>query len=244
MDATILAAGEGSRLGDETNELPKLFLEVSGKTIYERQLEALKPILDEDLVDDEITIVLGHGFDDESNGQYEVENFVAADPSFRYNPVILSEWESVENAASALAAVESMNTNDHILLLCGDIIPSKALLQEFVTDFVQSYASEGYSAVGAFEGHQNEMTAVAWNENRKITEYGKIRGHQEAGIFVLHKDHISAAKEIWQENVNSWFPIVFPEVPSKPIMLNQDDHVEINTSEHLERARDIVPFHE
>lgn len=42
MQAIILAAGIGKRLGDLTEGLPKCFLKIGGKTIMERQLEALE----------------------------------------------------------------------------------------------------------------------------------------------------------------------------------------------------------
>lgn len=42
MKAIIVAAGPGSRLNPLTNEMPKCLLEVGGKTIIERALEALR----------------------------------------------------------------------------------------------------------------------------------------------------------------------------------------------------------
>jgi len=42
MKAIIVAAGPGSRLNPLTNEMPKCLLEVGGKTILERALEALR----------------------------------------------------------------------------------------------------------------------------------------------------------------------------------------------------------
>jgi L-glutamine-phosphate cytidylyltransferase len=51
MQAIILAAGIGKRLGDFTGGLPKCLLKVAGMTIIERQLEALKGI--------DITMVVG-----------------------------------------------------------------------------------------------------------------------------------------------------------------------------------------
>lgn len=42
MQAIILAAGIGKRLGNLTEGLPKCFLNIGGKTIIDRQLEALK----------------------------------------------------------------------------------------------------------------------------------------------------------------------------------------------------------
>jgi hypothetical protein len=81
------------------------------------------------------------------------------------------------------------------------------------------------------------MTAVRWDENGFINEYGAIEGHQEIGLFVLNSDHVTEAKEILQNNPTDWFPVVFQEVPSKPIAVDSQQRHEINTPEHLREAR-------
>jgi L-glutamine-phosphate cytidylyltransferase len=52
MQAIILAAGIGKRLGDVTEGLPKCFLNVGGMSILDRQLEALKGM--------DVTMVVGY----------------------------------------------------------------------------------------------------------------------------------------------------------------------------------------
>ena len=42
MNGVILAAGRGSRIADITDDLPKSFLELGGKTIIDHQMEALR----------------------------------------------------------------------------------------------------------------------------------------------------------------------------------------------------------
>ena len=42
MRAIILAAGEGSRMGKLTQNIPKPLLDINGKSIIERQLSILK----------------------------------------------------------------------------------------------------------------------------------------------------------------------------------------------------------
>ena len=41
MQALILAAGRGTRMGEKTSELPKCLLEVGGRALIEHQLETL-----------------------------------------------------------------------------------------------------------------------------------------------------------------------------------------------------------
>ena len=41
MKAVFIAAGQGSRLGSLTNDLPKPLVDVNGKSIIERQIDLL-----------------------------------------------------------------------------------------------------------------------------------------------------------------------------------------------------------
>src|SRR3989344_3161993 len=54
MQAVILAAGKGTRMGDLTNGTPKPLLKVLGKTLLERKLDELPSKIDE------IIIVVGY----------------------------------------------------------------------------------------------------------------------------------------------------------------------------------------
>ena len=54
MQAVILAAGKGTRMGELTESVPKPMLKVSGKTLLEHKLDALSGIADD------IIIVVGH----------------------------------------------------------------------------------------------------------------------------------------------------------------------------------------
>ena len=73
-------------------------------------------------------------------------------------------------------------------------------------------------------------------------DYGTVEGHEEAGIFILNETHIDIAENMWSNNLNDWFPIIFPEVRSKAITIcnNSDSHYEINTEEDLQKAREIL----
>jgi molybdopterin-guanine dinucleotide biosynthesis protein A len=47
MHGIVLAAGEGSRMGEQTVDVPKAFMEIEGQTLYQRQRAALEPYIDE-----------------------------------------------------------------------------------------------------------------------------------------------------------------------------------------------------
>ncbi|WP_170977379.1 NTP transferase domain-containing protein [Halorussus salinisoli] len=245
MKAIMLGAGQGSRLRPRTDGNPKLFLEVDGKTIFERQLDALAPLVEQGLVDERIVVVLGYGFAEDSIGDRsrseKIDEYVRIDDRFEFEIIVLPYWSAVENAASALAGINVVD--DDALLLCGDVITTDELLSSVVERFHDDHRSEGYSTVAAIEGVQDEMTAIDWDDSRTVTDYGAIEGHQEAGIFVLNRDHFDTAGRLLCENaVEEWFPIVFPEVPSKAVTVDPRRHAEINTEEHFREAERKLPL--
>jgi L-glutamine-phosphate cytidylyltransferase len=81
--AIIVAAGRGRRLGDKTDELPKCMVEVAGKPILHRQLEALAAHGVE-----EIVIVRGYLGDRIDPGRFRVR-FVE-NPAWERNNILAS----------------------------------------------------------------------------------------------------------------------------------------------------------
>ena len=230
MEAIVLAAGEGSRMGDRTTELPKLFLEVGGRPLYEHQLTRLAPHCDR------ITVVLGHGFDDGTTPESVFDTSeVAADTDVDF--MIIDEWATTENSYTAHSALERIDDGD-VLLVCGDVVFTQSVIDDLVQVYETDLRDDGFSGVGVVEGVQDEMTAVRWNDEGVITDYGAIEGHQEVGLFVLNAAHRDRAMEILNGEENDWFPIVFENVPSKQIRVDENERHEINTPAHLRGARE------
>lgn len=244
MQPVILAAGEGSRLNPHTEDIPKLFVEVGGQTILDWQIAALEPLAEEGLVDDVITLVLGHGFEDvdpeNPTASPKLDSYLPSDSPFDFRVATLSDWDEVENATSARRGIEGLD--DDALLLCGDVILAEEVLRRIVETFEDEHSEEGLNTVSAIEGIQNEMTAVTWDDEERITDYGAIEGHQEAGVFVLNSSHFETARRLWDENGTDWFPIVFSETPSKAVTIEDASHHEINTEHHLREAEANLPF--
>lgn len=235
MEVAILSAGEGARLGFD-KKLPKSFVEISGPTILSRQLECLRPFIVEGTVNSTVHLVLGYGFENDPDPESTIRSLVDVPDEISLNCLVLPYWRQTENAASALAAVPS--TRDDLLLFCGDVVFTHSLLKTVVDQYSEECLPQGYSAVAAIEGVQDERTAVRWDEDRVIHEYGAIEGHQEAGIFVLNSNHFEEAGQIWINGAESeWFPIVFENLPTRAILVSSEDHGEINTQEHLKAVR-------
>ncbi|USZ71456.1 NTP transferase domain-containing protein [Natronosalvus halobius] len=223
MDAIILSAGRGSRMQNHTRELPKWFLDIDGRRICDIQLAVLSAVVDD------IHVILGHGFDEQTVDQAPIDG---DDVNLHY----YSGWRQHENGGSCYFALDQLDIDDDLLLVCGDVIFRHEMLENVVEQF-EKEAFDDHSAATVIEGVQDEMTAVTWDEEQNIVDYGAIRGHQEAGIFILNQAHIETAKDILSENRDEWFPIIFPQIPTKPIKIAERDHAEINTPEHLQQAR-------
>lgn len=228
MEAVVLAAGEGSRLERAENHLPKLFIDICGTPLYEWQLSALDPHCDR------ITVMLGHGFEEDPDpaAAFDIPPDITAEVEFE----VLADWDEYENGYTAREAIEGVD--DHVLLVCGDVIFAADPIDRIVSTFTEVHASRGENVVGAIEGIQDEMTAITLNEDGGIAAYGAIEGHQEVGLFVLNRANVEASVSVLGEHLDYWFPVIFQETPSYPVFVSETDRHEINTRAHLREARE------
>lgn len=157
MKAIIIAAGMGNRLGDHTRELPKCLLDIAGKTIIERQIEAFKQNGIEKFV-----IVKGHQAEKLDflparsylNGNYRNNNILCslmtAEPELD-GPFIASYSDILYTAG----IVESLLASPHDIALVVD------------TAWRPKYE-------GRTEHPESEAEKVAWNDQTGcILELGK-----------------------------------------------------------------------
>ena len=111
MKAIFIAAGQGSRLGDITKDLPKPLIDVNGKSIIQRQIDLLR----QNNIH-EIIIVTG----------YKKEKFTFENIEYVNNPL----YREQEQAGSLMSA-RSKFTGD-ILVMFGDIIFDEKILQQIL----------------------------------------------------------------------------------------------------------------
>ncbi|WP_338756299.1 NTP transferase domain-containing protein [Halobacterium salinarum] len=224
MIPVILAAGEGSRIGKKTTNLPKWFLEINDYRICDYQLDTLSHFFDR------VVLVFGHGF----SGHKEIEDVIPAHDDIEVIPLLYSDWAETENAGTACFALNHLDRDEDLLLVCGDVIFDVSFLSSIMSAYTQI---DERSAVAAFEGIQDEKTAVALDSEQEIIEYGKIRGHEEAGLFILNEKHLDRAANLWSQKPHEWFPIIFPEIDSTAILVEDGVHYEINRLDDLKRAK-------
>lgn len=220
MHAVILAAGCGSRMGPATESVPKAFLEVAGRSLYDRQRAVLA-----DRVDD-VSVVLGY------------EHEAVVDRLASANALVLERWDEYENAESLRLALSCID--DDVLVLNGDVVVSPAAVDRLLARFA-SLGGE-YNVVGCLPGVQDEHTAVQFDDDGTVVDYGMVPGHRHAGVGVVSQRHREAAVDLLARNREEWYPLVYPATPTKRVVVSPANHIEINRPPDLAAARERLPL--
>ncbi len=111
MKAIFIAAGEGSRLGNLTKNLPKPLVDVNGKSIIERQISLLRKNNVNDIV-----VTTG----------YKKEKFTFKNIEYVHNP----NFREQEQTGSLMTA-RSKIVGD-VLIMFGDILFDEIILQQML----------------------------------------------------------------------------------------------------------------
>lgn len=219
MHGVILAAGEGSRMGEHTEDVPKAFMEIGGRTLYEYQREAIDPHIDA------VTVVLG----------YRHENVL--DRLRTAQAVVVEAWDEYDNAESLYRALEVID--DDVLVLNGDVV----VTPDAVTRVCRRYRDlDGESVVVHLPGTQSEHTAIRLDGRGRVTDYGEIAGYRHAGMGVLDREHIDEAAAHLRRNRANWYPSVYPTVPTRGVAIPESDHIEINRPRDKRVAMGRLPL--
>ena len=111
MKAIFIAAGEGSRLGNLTNDLPKPLVDVNGKSVIERQISLLRKNNVNDIV-----VVTG----------YKKEKFTLKNIEYVHNPNFCEQEQT-----GSLMAARSKIVGD-VLIMFSDILFEEIILQQML----------------------------------------------------------------------------------------------------------------
>jgi len=216
----ILAAGEGSRMGVHTEDRPKAFMDLGGRTLYARQ----RAVLDEYV--DDVTVVLGYAAD---NVRDEVGGA---------DVVVVEDWDDYDNAESLRRALQVVD--DDVLVLNGDVIVTEQALEELLGAFAR--APDGRNVVGCIRGDQEESTAIRCDEAGVVTDYGMIRGPQHAGVGVVDRSTVGPAASYLAGHREEWYPVVYPAFATDAVAIPRAHHVEINRPQDKVRAMRKLPM--
>lgn len=156
MDAIILAAGRGSRLGQLTSKLPKPLTQLAGKPLLEWQLNSLKQAGVE-------SIYIVSGYNAETLASYGDERL--------YNPY----WAS-SNMVRSLLRAESLLSQKEMLVCYGDIVYRSDIVRDLIrvqADVAISFDLDWYALWAArFDNPLADAESFEY-QNGKLTSIGK-----------------------------------------------------------------------
>ena len=158
MKALILAAGLGSRLKENTKNIPKAMVQINSKPIISYQIESLKynQIY-------KIGVVLGHKKDVLKS--YLLNNHQDIDFSFFYN----YEYETSNSAYSFYNAYDYIKDDTYIHLNC-DIIFSSELLKKMIDS-----RNKNVIALSKKLDLKDNMEQVSLDSDKKIIKMDNIK---------------------------------------------------------------------
>jgi choline kinase len=219
MHAVILAAGEGSRLAPYADDVPKAFMDLAGRTLYDRQRAALAGHVDA------VTVVLGYAHERVVDGVGDART------------VVLENWADYENAESLRQGLAGID--DDVLVLNGDVVVTDSAVGRVVDTHA---GREDRSVVAAIRGDQTESTAVRCDPHGIVTEYGLISGHRHAGLGVVDASHLEPARRYLRSHRSDWYPGLYTTVETELVPIPATHHIEINYPEDLVAARRRLPL--
>ncbi len=155
MQAIMLAAGKGSRLGKYTKDNTKCMLEVHGKTLLERAIDALIEANIKDFV-----IVLGYKGENVKKFIEEKELDKKINITYVFNDV----YDTTNNIYSLYLAKDYL-INDDTILMESDLIYDYSMIKKLVNSKYESAA-----LVAKYEEWM-DGTVVTLNSNSEITSF-------------------------------------------------------------------------
>jgi len=244
MKAIIVAAGPGSRLMPITNEKPKCLLDVGGKTILERALEALGENGVEDIV-----VVKG----------YKSHLINYPDVTYCHNP----EFRKNNILRSLFYAEDEMN--DDFIFSYSDILYSREIVARLIGSEADVALIVDVNWIQTYEGrdqHPISEAELVKVENGKVVKIGKevVKPEEAHGEFIglakftksgaetmkaayrrVSEDHCASPFQNAASLDKAYMTDMLQELVDDGLLVQSVDieggWVEIDTPQDLERAR-------
>ena len=246
MKAIIVAAGPGSRLMPITDERPKCLLEIGGKTILERALEALKENGVEDIV-----VVRG----------YKGHLINYPDITYCHNP----EFRKNNILRSLFYAEDEMN--DDFIFSYSDIVYSREIVAKLIGSETDVALIVDVNWIQTYEGrdqHPISEAELVKVENGKVVKIGKevVKPEEAHGEFIglakftksgaetmkaayrrVSEDHCASPFQNAASLDKAYMTDMLQELVDDGLLVQSVDieggWVEIDTPQDLERARSM-----
>ena len=224
MQAIILCGGLATRLGETTKTLPKILLEIAGKTVLEWQIQLLR-----DVGVTTVILASGHLHD----VLYEHVGNTYAGMYIRY----AKEEKRLGTGGAVQNAMKQINTSP-FFVLNGDILLADFSLQEMLVRFNQGMAGVLLSV------HVPDIRP--YGEIVSDTE-GKIQAFREKQP-IRRAGHVNGAVYLFDRSIADTFPSdrenfsmerdVFPYTSNLYAFQTDADWIDIGVPERLAYARE------
>ena len=227
MQAIILCGGLATRLGETVKTLPKILLEIAGKTVLEWQIHLLK-----DAGVTEIVLASGHLHE----VLYERVGEVYAGMPIRY----AKEEKRLGTGGAIQNAMQQIETSP-FFVLNGDILLANFSLREMLAQFRKGVAGVLLSVHVADIRPYGEIVAdsegkiQAFREKQPTCRPGYING----GIYLFDRSITDAFPKT--QEVFSLERDVFPSVSHLWTLQTDADWIDIGVPERLAYAREHFP---
>lgn len=220
MKAIILAAGEGKRMRDVTNE-PKCLLEINGESLIKRQLRLLESAYCAPV------IVVGYEY-------RKIINHIGWGKEMVMNPI----WNQSNTLISLLFAISG--PPEDCLVINGDVI--------FDEDLLPKMLEADYSAC-AFQGVENptDEEVKIRRDPLWVTEIGKHLTQsrlESVGVYLFRKPLVKAIRDsawLFPEPYKLYYEDALNELLKyhPMVAIETADAIEIDTPEDYERAKEL-----
>lgn len=167
MQALILAAGKGSRLGSLTKNKPKCMLDVAGELIIDRTIDSL--------INNNINrIIIVIGYLGHIIKKYLTKKYPNIELVFIDESKLISEKHN--NIYSFLAAKDEL-VKDDTLVIESDIIFKSEIISGLLNNIIPNQAVISY-----FKDYMNG-SCVALDENNRITTLVNINKYEKTNLY-------------------------------------------------------------
>lgn len=196
MKVVILAAGQGTRLRPLTDDRPKCMVEVSGRSILERQLDTMREC---GIKDSDITIVAGYRSDVLQN------KFADTD----IDVIVNENYEKTNMVCSLMCARALMETQEDVLVSYGDIIYNDVVLKKILAsgEAASVIVDDGWYSYWRerCENPLDDAETLMFDGNDYLTEIGqkttdlaKVQS-QYIGLMRFRNDGLRAMLDLAKE---------------------------------------------
>ena len=224
MQAIILCGGLATRLGDATKKVPKVLLDIAGKTVLEWQIQLLK-----DVDVEEVILASGH-----------LHNVLYARVGHHYADVSVQYAKEAKRLGTGGAIQNAMRciTTSPFFVLNGDVLLSNFSLHKMLEHFHQGMAG---LLLGVRVDDIRPYGEIVSDDDGKVTAFREKQpiyrfGYINSGVCLFNQTIVEAFPE--DRDNFSIERDVFPKISNLYALQTDADWIDIGVPERLAYARE------